>query len=168
MPDRLDIDDARQVDRTLQLAILQIDMSLRESGRSVEDMIGAITSLSANIALIRRSLDCRGDNDTLHAACKNMEHDIRTSITAFQFYDRMSQRFTHIMENLREVCSVITAPDQDHAALWTRLQGRLREVYTLEQEQVMYRALLDGLPPDDTDTPASATACRQSGEIELF
>ena len=162
------IDDAEQLDRALQLAILQIDMSLRESGQSVEAMNDAITSLAADLHRIRNLIDTASSKGKIQEICDQAEQHIHGSITAFQFYDRMSQRFTHIMENLREICSVIDTPIREHASQWKNLQERMRTVYSLEQEQIMYRALIDGIPFDDPDIPDSNSSRQAAGEIELF
>lgn len=162
-------DDNRQIERALQLAIVQIDMTLRESGQSVEQMIGAITSLSGVLHRIRSELHVHIPESASVSDCAEASEQIRQATMASQFYDRMSQRLSHVMENLAEIVNVVSAPDGEHAALWENLQKRMRQVYSLEQEQAIHTALQRGLPADKINSDKDAGRERATaGDIELF
>ena len=162
-------DDAEQIIRALQLAIAQIDMSLRESGGSVEQVTGAITSLSSALHRIRSDLHKQMPGAASVTDCDEASEHIRQATMAFQFYDRMSQRLAHVMENLAEIATVVSAPDAEHARLWENLQRRMRQVYTLEQERAIQMALHDGLPIEEANRKADTGEVRAvTGDIELF
>jgi len=100
--------------------------------------------------------------------CKQASTGMQQAITAFQFYDRLSQRFLHIQQNLRAVVEVMQAPDQQHPALWQDLHDKVRSLYSLKQEQSMYQALLRGLSAENVIKQPDATAQKSCGDIELF
>ena len=161
--------DAIQIAQSLKLAILQIDTSMREAGNSVELLIESITSIASDLQRIQSQLEKTDSGATLQSECSLMDSHVQQSIIAFQFYDRLSQRFSHISQNLAEVISVISAPECEHPALWRNLQKRMRAVYSLEQEQTMYRALLDGLPAEDSDHNTGTMPQRAAAsDTELF
>lgn len=162
-------DDRRQIERALQLAIVQIDMTLRESAESVEHMIGAITSLSGTLHRIHSDLHAHMPESGSVSDCADAREHVRQAIMAFQFHDRMTQRLSHVMENLAEIATVVSAPDSEHAALWENLQKRMRQVYSLEQEQAIHKALHKGLPADKANTGTDAGRKHAvAGDIELF
>lgn len=167
--------DMREGVQSLELAIAQIDMSLQESDHAVEELIAAITAMAGSmhrieggLAALRKSPDAATVEDTINLECRQAEDSMQQAITAFQFYDRLSQRFLHIKENLRAIADVMRAPDQQHPAMWRNLHDKVRSVYSLEQEQCMYQALLRGLSSDNVNKRSDATVQKSCGDIELF
>jgi hypothetical protein len=168
--------DMRETAQTLELAIAQIGMSLHESDHAVETLIGAITTMSGCVRRIEEKLDASCDSPqsiTLQGAiymeCQHAKESMQQAVTAFRFYDLLSQRLLHIEENLKAVAGVMRAPDQQHSAMWQQLHDRLCSVYSLEQEQPMYQALLLGLSGENVIEPPYATTRKSCGDdIELF
>lgn len=168
--------DTRETIQSLELVISQISMSLQESGDSVGDLISAMAAMAGcvrrietEIEALQTSTDSGSVADAIQQHCKQAEAAMQKAITAFQFYDRLSQRVQHIQENLRAVAEVIQAPDQQHAALWKSLHDKVRSLYSMEQEQSMYQALLKGLSAEEPIGDSSqGKARRASSRIELF
>lgn len=167
--------DAEEIAKALKLAIAQIDMSMRESGDSVEKLIMSITNMTRSLRQISNSIETQ-DNDSDCTASKDIKEQtilaekyMQEAVTAFQFYDRLSQRFSHIEENLKAIADLMTKPDQQHPELWIRLEKKLRSVYSTEQEQTMYLALLHGISETEVETqPILSNSSQETGEIELF
>ena len=70
---------------------------------------------------------------------------IQQSIVAFQFYDRLSQRLDHV----RYVLDALSALVADKSRLfnpaeWDGLQQSIRGRYSMQEEQDMFEALLNG------------------------
>lgn len=162
-------DDARETARMLEIAAVQIATTLRESDAAIEDMIGAITSLSAGIRGLQQ-LDGTEDDGApaagIRAVCQQAERDMQRAVVAFQFYDRLTQRLSHVQVNLESLARVILSPTREHPALWEQLRQRASSVYSLEQEQQMYNALINGMAV--TDLPKSVCNSGQDSDIELF
>lgn len=164
-------DDARETARMLEIAAVQIATTLRESDGAIGEMIDAITSLSAGIRSLQQpggaGDDCLPGTD-IATFCQQAERDMHTAVVAFQFYDRLTQRLSHVRVNLESLARVILSPTREHPALWEQLRQRASSVYSLEQEQQMYNALINGMAP--ADLPEAGGAGRQDAgnDIELF
>ncbi|MBT8127169.1 MAG: hypothetical protein HKP12_01710 [Gammaproteobacteria bacterium] len=198
--------DMRELSSFLGLMIDQINLLLQESNGSVGDLIESITMMAASISKIEQQLpelnaatnnlrqyaadeeatdraDVLVVSDTIKTLCAQAETDMQKAVTAFQFYDRLSQRILHIQENLQAVSEVTRAQDKQHQALWQRLHDKMRSVYTLEQEQSLYYALLQRLSAEGLNSVATSSNRKEkegvaistgegkpslSGDIELF
>jgi len=165
-------EDTQETVQSLELAIAQIGMSLQESEDSVGILISAITAMSHCVKNIEGEFTAPDKPQSeitrpVHKECRKAETAMQQAITAFQFYDRLSQRFLHIQENLRAVANVIRAPGKQHHSLWQELHEKTGSLYSLEQEQRMYQALLDGLPAEDVKLHPVVTL-QTNNDIELF
>ncbi len=170
--------DAREMSRTLELAIAQIEMSLQESDYSIGELILSMTTVTTCIGSIQKRLSATANSATTEDAidsvcddCNKAEQYMQKAVVAFQFYDRLSQRISHIQENLKAVATLMQKPEQQHPKLWDQLQEKMRSVYSIEQEQIMYNTLLQSLTddslltisPDDHEPKLPV-----SGTVELF
>ncbi len=169
--------DVSNIADYLELAILQITMSMKESDHSIEMLVDEITQFSDYLKVLNDDLnELAADRSAevlpeLITKSEVANEQIQKVFIAFQFYDRLSQRMWHIEENLRAVADLIQKPEQEHFELWKRLQHKLRSVYTFEQEQQLINAFTKGkqssadcLHLDSTEQKPSNSA----GEIELF
>lgn len=168
-------DDSLETVQSLELAITQINMALKEADDSIIELIGAMSSMAGCVQRIDTKLgelhqcsDTAFAVDELKMNCKQAETSMQQAVTAFQFYDRLSQRFLHINENLHAVSSVIKAPDQQHPALWKNLHDKVRSIYSLEQEQHMQQTLLNSLPDNKASKQIDPALEKSFSDIELF
>lgn len=148
-------DDARKTSCALELAIAQIEMSLQESDQSIGELIQSMTAVTQCMGSIKKRLATTADfsetahlQNSIHADCNRAEQYMQDAVITFQFYDRLSQRISHIQENLRAVSTLIQKPKQQHPLLWDQLQEKMRSVYSIEQEQIMYNTLMQSLAKD--------------------
>lgn len=168
-------DDAQEIARSLKLAIAQINMSMQESDESVQQLITSMTAVNTCLNQMGKIISKADDLETTASLNEIQKYNntanqnMRDAVMAFQFYDRMSQRFAHVEENLQAIAEIMTKPEQQHPKLWNLLQKRLRSVYSTEQEQSMYQALLHELSETETSRhPAPLNTSQTAGEIELF
>ena len=167
--------DMRETAHALELAIAQIGMSLGDADHAMETLIEAITAIAGCVHRIEqqldgsyRSTDTAISRESILKECELSKQNMQRAITAFQFYDLLSQRIAHIQENLDAVVEVVRAPDQQHASMWQHLHEKLRSVYSLQQEQTMYKALLGGLSDEYDIKEGNTTEQGSCGDIELF
>ena len=170
-----DSNDAEEIARSLKLAIAQIEMSMRESDQSVQQLIDSITAMTGCLHQVNACVYNYNDVnqpsifEEIQTYTSRAHQYMRDAVLAFQFYDRLSQRFTHIEENLRAIADLVLKPDQQHPELWRNLEKKLRSVYSTEQEQTMYQALLHGISETQImQNPALSNTDQKAGEIELF
>lgn len=167
--------DMRETARALELAMAQIEMSLRDSDHAIETLIDAITTTAGCVHSIEQQLDESNQHDAATAArasilaeCGQSKDSMQRAISAFQFYDLLSQRFMHIRDNLSAVVEVMRAPDRQHPSMWKQLHEKLQSVYSLEQEQVMYQALISGLSAEKVIGQTDVNKQGPCGDVELF
>lgn len=163
--------DKVETARSLRFAIEQISTSLQESEESVNILIDAITSISGSAHRIEESLDSAPPDELrtiLRCECGNSQQSIQRAVTAFQFYDRLTQRFEHIRDNLAAVASIIEAPNQQHPQLWNELHRKVRSLYSFEQEQHMLKSLLQGMESARSGKQPALDRTGHTTDIELF
>ena len=89
---------------------------------------------------------------------------------AFQFYDRLGQRLTHVCSGLEQLTSLV----KDRSRLfnpgaWVELQKSIRSVYSSPAEVTMFDAVISGMPiAEAVETYLSDARIRQDADIELF
>lgn len=167
--------DAQEVAKSLKLAIAQINMSMRESDDSVHQLIASMAAVNDCLNQMGKIISKPDDQagavslDDLKKYSTVANQHMQDAVIAFQFYDRMTQRFAHVKENLQAIAELIKKPDQQHPELWINLQNKLRSVYSTEQEQTMYQALVHGISEAEVcHSPILSNTGQKAGDIELF
>jgi hypothetical protein len=165
--DEVHIEDSLETARALRATSAQINMSLQESARSVEILVeaillsaGCVSKMQDHIAQMSTKEDMADGLLAISKCCEQAEENLVQSVTALQFYDRLSQRFVHIEENLRTVTEVILAPDLQHSSRWKSINAKLRSVYSFEQEQC-----IDGSM--SVEGPADLYTTLKAGKVEF-
>ena len=173
----LDWSQIRETVRMLHLAVAQIEMSLREGDESVETLSKNFTAMIGsveNISEANKRLACREENleisRTVEAESGRISAQMHESIIAFQFYDKLSQRLSHVSHALGALAMLVndrTRLYQPHE--WADLQGSIRARYTMREEQEMFDILLAGGSVDEALAKGMAARHAADGEdVELF
>lgn len=95
------------------------------------------------------------------------------AIIAFQFYDRMTQRLQHVCDAVDSLAALVSdqrrlyIPDE-----WVGLQTQIRSKYTMEEERLMFDAILQGMPVKQaialTEAALAARKAEPDSDLELF
>ncbi len=173
----LDWSQIRETVRMLHLSVAQIEMAMRDGDDSVTALSNSFTSMIGNVNVIGQAADDLPDDDkqikqTIKDNCDTVSSRIQEVIVAFQFYDRLSQRLSHVNHSLESLASLVA----DHARLfspyeWRALQGQIRSKYSMQEEQDMFDALLKGASIQEALEillQAQAAGDGHADEIELF
>jgi len=148
----LDWSQVRETVRMLHLSVAQIVMAMQEGEDSVDALSKSFTSMVGNVSSIADAAqDIDADNDLgeikdlVLENCSEVHAGMHQSIVAFQFYDRLSQRLSHVNQVLSELAGLVS----DHSRLfnpgeWKQMQDSIRSRYTMAEEQLMFDALLCG------------------------
>ncbi|HRH80990.1 MAG TPA: hypothetical protein PLW81_08085 [Thiobacillaceae bacterium] len=143
----LDWSQVRETILMLNLAVAQIELALRDSGGSVEVLTDSFTGMYGNImALVEATLDLPDSpvKETLHEAGRSVSMQMQHAIVAFQFYDRLSQRLSHVCRSLEQLTGIVNDPGQLYSPFaWHALQQKIRSKYTMEDEKLMFDTLLE-------------------------
>ena len=92
----------------------------------------------------------------------------------FQFFDRMSQRLSHVIQSLDEMSSLIKNPDRlKDPIAWMDLQSRLHDSYSMESERMMFKSIVNGSSIEEAiaiyhETTALQELEPEVDDVELF
>ncbi len=173
----LDWSQVRETMRMLNLAVAQIDMAMREGEESIQTLSDSFTSMIASVSAIGQTagqLQCRDENAGVIAIIEQEGADVsakmQASIMAFQFYDKLSQRLSHVNHALEALGELVG--DQDrlyNPSEWSGLQGKIRARYSMREEQEMFDALLSGATIEQAlQIGIEAMHKAEDVDIELF
>jgi HAMP domain-containing protein len=136
----------------LELATGQIEASMTDSNRSVDVLTQSFTSMAVYLQTITRALETLPEhNDTgldkaeVLQVAQNVNQMVQQAIIAFQFYDKLSQRMTHVCHSLSDLSGLVA--DQGrifNPSEWVQLQGKIRSKYTTADELQMFEAVMNG------------------------
>lgn len=161
--------DEQNIVNAIAMAMAQMDMSIHESGQSVELAMDAFTETNRCLTEVRGALS-QGSKEGVERASSDVDRateQLQKAIYALQFFDRLTQRVSHIKENLSSVSSLIQEPTKVHPYLWCQLQEKMKTVYSQDQEKKLYQALSEknkGKATQDVISSHEST----HGSTELF
>lgn len=144
----LDWSQVRETVMLLNVAIAQIEGALRSGDESVTVLAESFTSMMGNIEEItaaQENLPESNEATTIHNNCRAVSQKMHAAIIAFQFYDKLTQRLTHLTHSLDALVELINNPEQLYNPYsWRGLQQRIKAKYTLEADKAMFDAILAG------------------------
>jgi hypothetical protein len=130
----------------LYLAIAQLEMAMRDSGGSVDVLTSTFTSIYGNLMGLvdtARTLPESPIKDSIQSIGNGISGQMQQTIVAFQFYDRLSQRLSHVSHSLEDLSRIVSDPARhNNPAAWQELQQKIRSKYTMEEEKIMFDTVL--------------------------
>jgi len=138
--------------RMLFLAIAQIEIALRESDDSIEHLTEAFITVVDKESNIAKSIDRLqiGDGeqeirDSIKADAQVVTEKMQSAIVAFQFYDKLTQRLSHVGSSMEEL-SVLLKDEQriNLTAEWQILQEKIKSKYSMREEGELFNAVMAG------------------------
>ena len=169
----LDWSQVRETVMMLNLAVAQIVHSLQDGDDSISTLGDSFTAMVGQIEIARSAaeqLSHSSEKDTILVNCEVASKEIQQAIMAFQFYDRLSQRLSHVAKSLSSLGGLVGDqtrlynPDE-----WRGLQEKIKSRYSLETERHMFDAILNGANVEDAMRLIDETPPTQSDDdIELF
>ncbi len=171
---------------TLNLAVAQIEMSMKDGDHSVSTLIDSFTTLSGCVQVIDSASSEIPDRPTVETDCRTIRETVQTNvdlvaekiaaaIVAFQFYDKLTQRLSHVSSSLSELTKIVS--DQEQIAShedWHTLREQLRKTYSMVDEASMFEAIMRGEDIESAIRIASSNKERpadekdNTGEVDLF
>jgi hypothetical protein len=148
----LDWSQVRETVRMLHLAVAQIDMSLREGEDSIQTLSQSFSSMTDSVSSLIKGYDQlshkdidKNDTESIKTESLSISNQIQKSVVAFQFYDKLSQRLSHVSHALAALADLVN--DQGrlyNPKEWIGLQSKIRSRYSMKEEQEMFDLLLSG------------------------
>lgn len=174
----LDWSQVRETVRLLNLAVSHIEESMHVGDESVEALTDSFTTMAGNVECIHQTIEelpdsvSRAVTDEIKEKCHSIKTQVHAAIIAFQFYDRMIQKLSHVSHSMDAMTEMIA--DQErlfNPHEWVALQEKIRSRYTMESERLMFDALMSGAPVEEALKVAmdhEHGVKGKEGEVDLF
>lgn len=170
----LDWSQVRETVMLLNVAIAQIENALRSGDESVTALADSFTSMVGNveqIAAAAENLPVNSESATIHNNCKAVSEKMHAAIIAFQFYDKLTQRLTHLSHSLDALTGLVANPEKLYNPYeWRGLQQSIKSKYTVDSDRAMFDAILSGKSVKEALQMVTHLEQQTSNEddIELF
>jgi predicted nucleic acid-binding protein len=172
-----DWDKMRETVLMMELAVGQIEAAMRDSDSSVQVLTETFTTMARHMGTIGESAAQLPDDGTLGELKQRMAmatHQVtgmvHQSIIAFQFYDRLVQRLSHVSHGLESLANLVS--DENRATRadgWLELQEQIRARYSMPEEVEMFEAvLLHGMSVQQALQIFMEKMKNKDDDIELF
>lgn len=143
----LDWSQVRETILMLGITVAQVQHAMDESSTSFNVLANSFAETSTHIEALKSALsqtkvaaDLGLEQKIAEISAKNIQ-----SIIAFQFFDRLSQRLDHVCKSISELASLVSDRSSIYQPdAWLALQKSIRSQYTMEQEKVLFDAILGG------------------------
>jgi hypothetical protein len=137
----------------LALTVAQIETSMKEGDKSVNQLTDSFTDLASHSQEIiseAKKLDENTPHEALIrknmlVATEDLTGKIQQAVIAFQFYDRLSQRLDHASHSLEKIGHLIAdSDDRYEESAWRKVQSEIKSSYTMEAERIMFEHIMRG------------------------
>ena len=160
----------------LELAAVQIETAMTDSSASVDVLAHSFTTMAGFMQMISETIKTLPDQGEVGAAKQrlsgvsdNVSGMMQQAIIAFQFYDKLVQRLSHVGLSLGELSDLVADgrrlfnPDE-----WVALQQRIKAKYSTADEVAMFEAVMQGVPVHQAIGRFMADKKVKTDDIELF
>ncbi len=175
----------RETITMLYLAVCQIKMSLGDGDHSIIHLTDSFTQLATHSNQVDQQVRALTSNNedlvqiqtSVTASTEAMQEKISEAITAFQFYDRISQRLDHVSDGLEQLTGLMDNTQQLHnPQAWLNLQDGIKDSYSMESERIMFEHILRGASVKEAlevyqhhfDIEAEKCTDSDDDEVEFF
>ena len=160
----------------VELAAGQIEAAMNDSNSSVEILTDSFTTMAGYLRMISKSVDELPDEGEIGNTKANLlgvtDHVngmAQQAIIAFQFYDKLSQRLSHVCHSLSALSDLVA--DQGrifNPSEWVALQEKIRSKYSTAEEKEMFDAVMKGMSVEDALNKFVSEMKIKGNDIEFF
>ena len=167
----LDWSQVRETVRMMNLAVAQIETSMRQGDDSVDTLTNAFTTMAARIQVIESLAKNKGGDVDVHnqqilEQCEAVSAEMQQTIIAFQFYDILTQRLSHVSHSLGSLSDLVSDGSRLYSPVeWSLLQEKIKSKYTMTAEHHMFDLVMEGMSVENV---LKQTQCAVDNDIELF
>lgn len=156
--DGIDTTDPHKL-RELTKALIKF--SMQDGDRASQELSIRLSNIQAQLSTLELKLDSDLDKEDVKLNITLAASELLKCFVELQFFDRISQRMDHAMQS-------IDAELMDDAT-----QSKIEQCFTMEDERVLYTALLEGETVDSAVQKANAKLINvvnndDDDDIELF
>lgn len=144
----------------IEHAMIEGDDSFNSLSQSFVQTVDAANNISHSV----NELEEAESKNEIKRNCEDITERVSSSIIAFQFYDKLSQRMALVSKSLTSLTAILSDSSKiDDQNEWLKLQDMIRSKYTLDADQEMFDAVLKGVSLDD----ALKTAVQKNTECDV-
>ena len=165
----VDWTQVKETVRMINLAVAQIEVSMNEGDDSVDTLTKAFTEMAARVQVIEQhTKESNSDTKSITEQCDAISAEMQHAIIAFQFYDKLTQRLSHVSESLESLAGLVGDEERlSQPKEWTRLQEQIKSKYTMPAEHHMFEMVMQDMSIKDILKQA-LQADTSDDDIELF
>lgn len=160
----------------LELAAVQIETAMKDSNASVDVLTTSFTAIAQCMqAMLHKigNLPSEGPAGEVRAELLgdsgNVVDRVHQAIIAFQFYDKLVQRLSHVTHSLGELSDLVGQPVRLYnPEEWVGLQQRIKAKYSTREESAMFEAVMAGVPVHEAVARFNQEMREQEDDIEFF
>lgn len=137
----LDWSQVRETINMLTLAVSQIECSMTDGEKSVAELTQSFTYIASQLQNLVENSDAKEELTT----AQDIHQQVVSATIAFQFYDRLTQRLSHVKRDLTWLSELVSNPQQLYnPEAWRKLQEDITSNYTMEEERIMFQHIING------------------------
>jgi hypothetical protein len=168
--------EVRETTLMLEVATGQIEAAMNDSNSSVDVLTDSFTTMAGYLHMISSTLGSLPDEGEVGETKKNAieaaQHVtgmVHQSIVAFQFYDKLSQRLSHVTHSLAALNELVADKQRVlHPQEWTALRDKIRSKYTSVDECAMFDAVMSGMTVQEALAQYMDELKDKNNDIDLF
>lgn len=167
----LDWSQVRETVRMLNLAVAQTEMSMKEGDESVDTLTDAFTTMVARVQVIEKMAksDDEIDAKQIVEQCEAVTGEMQHVIQAFQFYDKLTQRLSHVSHSLDALGNLVSDSGRIYNPIeWSLLQEKIISNYSMPAEHHMFELVMQGKSVAEILKYVAPPAQSSEDNIELF
>ncbi len=170
----LDWSQVRETVMMLNLALSQVERSMTEGDESINALTKLFTSIVGKVQVINMASETLSESrekTAIQDNCNSTVQKVNEVIEAFQFYDKLSQRLSHVCLSLSALAELISIPHRLYAPYeWKGLQEMIMSQYYINSDRQMFDAILNGATVKEAMEVAEFYKRKQDKEdnVELF
>jgi len=169
----LDWSQIRETVMMLNVALSQVERSMTEGDESINNLTKLFTGLMGKLQVIQMASETLPENREKTAIMENCRHVtemVNDVIVAFQFYDKLTQRLSHVSLNLSALGDLISDGHRLYSPYeWRGLQEMIKSKYYIDSDRQMFNAILKGASVKEAlDIGDSHRQKEKENAVEVF
>ncbi len=169
----LDWSQVQETIRLMNLAVAQMEVSMKEGDESVDTLTDTFGTMVARVQVIEKLVKQKEQDDELDSVieqCDAVTSEMQRAIVAFQFYDKLTQRLSHVSHTLEALSNLVGDQSKLYNPIeWSLLQEKIKSKYTMPAEHRMFELVMEGMSVEDIlKLPPESAVEDAEDDIELF
>lgn len=170
----LDWSQVKETVLMLHFAVSFIQQGLRDGDDSVNALTESFTEMVKNTSAISDDVAHISDQavkERVMERCETINGKMQAAIVAFQFYDKLTQRFGHVSNSMSALGDLVSDPERIfNPKQWHELQNDIKSKFTIAEDRQAFVDILKGKSVEEVLESLGSRSRKSNpeSEIELF